>query len=253
MRNSSGNVGVINKEAKVSDYRKGNKNMKRIVSSMLVMSLSLALVSAPGLAHARQDDMANKNVSSLELQDADVREAIRVLFRMVGADYSIDPAVQGLIQLSVKDRPFETVLRAILDQVNATWRREGGIYYITPKRDEALPGLPDVPDVPQASGTTWARIPLNSIDPALLAVLLGADSLPNLASAQPENSTLVSGGMGGGGGFGGGGGGFGGGGGGFGGGGGGFGGGGGGLGGGGGGFGGGGFGGGGGGGGRGAR
>jgi len=151
--------------------------MKRIVSSMLVMSLSLALVSAPGLAHARQDDMANKNVSSLELQDADVREAIRVLFRMVGADYSIDPAVQGLIQLSVKDRPFETVLRAILDQVNvldqvnATWRREGGIYYITPKRDEALPGLPDVPDVPQASGTTWARIPLNSIDPALLAVL----------------------------------------------------------------------------------
>jgi type II secretory pathway component GspD/PulD (secretin) len=76
---------------------------------------------------------------SIEFDQADVREAVRDVFKHVGAAYSLAPEVQGLITLSLRNITFEAVLQDILRQVDATYRVEGGVYQIV-RRESPLPG-----------------------------------------------------------------------------------------------------------------
>lgn len=226
--------------------------MKQTVMALAGLALAGALLTAP-LSTVAQD-VSNQRIPRLELDQADVRDALRILFRSVGANYTIAPEVQGTITVSLTDVPFETALRAVLQQVNATYRVEGGIYVIIPRPAETRPtgtGQTAPPDLNVGQGVYFEVIPLREADPALIIAILSG--VADVGDA-PEISSLIggfggggfSGGSGGGftggggfsggggggfsgGGFGGSGGGFGGGGGGFGGGGGGFGGGGGGR------------------------
>ena len=194
--------------------------MKRHIFATIGALMLVGLIAAPVKSFAQQD-IRNQIVPSLELQDADVRDALKLLFESVGVtNYTIANDVQGRITVKLTNIPFETALRNVLNQVDATWSIEAGIYQI--KKREKPPEVPTGPtggEAPPAS-KVLRKIQINRADPLLIAVLLSGELAFNLT---PELSTLRGagglnggqGGQGGQGGYGGGQGGFGGGGGGF--------------------------------------
>src|SRR5579859_6133493 len=95
-------------------------------SMQLALTATVATLTLGGLParSLAQDGPGNKDVPSLEFNQADVREALRALFKNVGVSYSIAPEVQGTITCDLKHVPFETALQNILSQVDATYRIE---------------------------------------------------------------------------------------------------------------------------------
>lgn len=156
-----------------------------------------------------QGDVRDKIIPSLQMEDGDVRDALKIIFRFAGASYIVAADVQGTVNIDITNQPFETVLRAVLNQVDATWVNEGGIYNII--RKPAVDGGVTAPvtDVNPGAGTQTSKFPrrirISHADPALIIQLMGNPETAN-PYLEPEMSTKVSGG---GGGFGGGGGGFG--------------------------------------------
>ena len=227
-----------------SKRRNRCNTMKKTTKLALGAALGVLMLAGIPSAAFAQNDVSGKNISSLDYESADVREALRALFKNVGVSYTIASDVQGLVTVHLRNVPFETALQQITRQVDATYRIEGGVYQIVKREDQnpnVVVGGND--QVIPASNKVRRQIRIRFADPQFIALLLGPDKGSQDFSLAPEVSTVRNtpqsqglGGGGGGGFGGGGGGGFGGGGGGFGGGGGGFGGGGGGFGGGGGGF-----------------
>jgi len=189
-----------------------NKRMKLAIGAMLAIGM---LAGAP--VRALGQDVGNQIIPTLELDSADVREALRALFKNVGVSYSIAPEVQGTVTVSLRNVTFEVALRNILGQVNATYRVEGGIYQIVQKEEVGpTPGGGTTEPLP-GSGKVIRRLKIRSADPLLIITLLSGSQSTSVA---PEQSTIFNtgggqgqGGQGGGGfgggGFGGGGGGFG--------------------------------------------
>lgn len=160
------------------------------------------LLSAPMKAVA-QTDPSDQVIPSLELDQADVRDALKMLFRTVNLNYTIASDVQGQVTVSLRNVPFETALRNILNQVDATYRREGGVYNIIRREAETVPVTTDQGATFQASEQKpIRRIRINKADPELIRLLLSGDA--SAFNSSPESSTLISGSTGGGnGGFGG--------------------------------------------------
>jgi hypothetical protein len=180
------------------------KKLYILVASALVGSL---LLGAPVRALA-QNDPRDVVIGSLQLDQADIRDALKILFRAAGnISYSIDSNVQGTITCDLKQVPFETALRSILGQVQATYRVEGGIYYIVPKEIDRPTGDSGDVATPVKQENPTRRLHIRHADPALIFTLLSQNFRTD-TTLQPEISTLVGGGFGGGfggGGFGGGG------------------------------------------------
>ena len=175
--------------------------MKLNSKVMLIAALGAVMfVSMPVTAKALtlgaqgggQQDLSNKMVDSLNLQDVDVRDALRALFKYAnGTSYVVQPEVQGTVTISLSNVKFELALRNILDQVKATFRIEGGIYQIIARKEDTgtTPDNPNPQPVPAANNQP-VRIPLNHADPYLVFMLLRG-----MSASQPETSTLISGGM----------------------------------------------------------
>jgi hypothetical protein len=173
-----------------------NKSTKLTVTATLGLAL---LASAPVRAYAQDDDIRNKNVPSLEYQQADVREALQALFKNVGASYSIAPEVQGQVTLSLHNVSFSTALQNILRQVDATYRIETGVWQIV-KREESLQDPIKDPNIVVTPHEVLRRIPVGSADPELIALLLGAKNGGVQSwNLPPEISSLSKGGQRGGG------------------------------------------------------
>ena len=181
---------------------------------------ALALMASPSAAHAQGQDAqapgndpasgseASNQPIKLDLENADLYSALRLLFAQIKANYLLDP---GLRQLSVSAHlsniPFRTALDLLLRSVNSpvplTYKVEGGVYSITEKKtvtDEG--GVVDTPPDPGAQSNllkyrkfygTTGELHYNSF---YIARLLKAQLIPSIV--QDQNS-------GGGGGFGGGG------------------------------------------------
>ncbi|MEI6512389.1 MAG: hypothetical protein WCO51_03840 [bacterium] len=165
----------------------------------LYMTLLISLILFQGMAvksvmAQAPSDIASKPVS-LDLDQADVRAALKLLFGSVGANYSVDPSVQGFITIKLKDIAFEWALRSVLGQVKATFRVEGGIYLVVAKVEETVVPTSTAVDTPVISAPTKIiqRIPIRMADPASIAQLFGGSIIP----VEPS---LNSGGGGGGGG-----------------------------------------------------
>lgn len=176
--------------------------MKLKFAWLALLALMTLLVAAP-LPASAQNDPRDRIVQSLELDQADIRDALKLLFRMVGANYSVASDVQGTVTISLQNVPFETALRAVLNQVDATWRVEGGIYNIIKKPEVAttVPGL----DPTLGAGTAPQqnsvprRIKIRSADPYLILLLISQSTPSADVFLQPELSTYPSGGQNGGG------------------------------------------------------
>ena len=198
--------------------------MKKATLGMIALAFAATLVLAPSMINAQQNDPRNQTIAELKLDNADVRDALKLLFGKVGVSYSVAPDVQGLVTCNLKDVPFETALRNLLNQVNATYRIEGGIYNVIVKPDTSGTQSNPTNETPATEASKPIRkIRLYSADPSLIIAILNNNTNPQSTFPEITLNPLGGGGFGGGGGgFSGGGGGFSGGGGGFSGGGGGF-------------------------------
>ena len=159
----------------------------------LAMSVAFGmflLVAMPSVASA-QEDISQKQIPSLELEQADVREALRALFKNVNVSYSIAPEVQGTVTVSLKNVTFETALQNVLRQVDSTYRVEAGVYEIVKRVDTTAP-------IPGGNGegtgkvttTIIRRIKIRSADPAFIALMLGAKAGNQNYDVAPERSTI---------------------------------------------------------------
>ncbi len=183
-----------------------NKTMKLALSAVI----GLALMGTATQSAFAQRDPGNTIIPSLEYQQADVREALRALFKTVGVSYSIAPEVQGPITVSLKNVTFDVALQDVLRQVNATYRITGGVYEIVPKEDNTGGTTEGTAPqtTPAAANTVIRRIKIQHADPMFIALLIGTDKGSTDFTGFPEMSTLYktgSQGFGGGGGLGGGG------------------------------------------------
>jgi type II secretory pathway component GspD/PulD (secretin) len=89
-----------------------------IVPALLVLGIC---VSAPR-AQAQNEpgsDLATKKVT-LNLENADIRYALKLLFQSVGANYQLDQNVQGSVTVSLTDVAFRTALESIMRSTATT-------------------------------------------------------------------------------------------------------------------------------------
>jgi bla regulator protein BlaR1 len=110
-----------------------------LFGSVALLALGGALTANP--AHAQSgklengpaeqvQDSSQRIIPSVEIQQADVRDALRSLFREVGISYAIAPEVTGKVTASLRNVTFQSALENILRQVDATYRIESGVYSI---------------------------------------------------------------------------------------------------------------------------
>ncbi len=178
-------------------------NFKLAVGAFLAVAF---VAGAPIKAHAQ--DVGQQIIPTLELDSADVREALRALFKNVGVSYSIAPEVQGTVTCSLRNVTFDAALQNILKQVNATYRIEAGIYQIVPKVDQVINDKGDENPGVNLTSTVVRRIKIRSADPEfIIQMLSGSQSTGTTPEMSTLNNTPSGGGFGGGGngGFGGGG------------------------------------------------
>lgn len=155
------------------------------------------LVAMPSLAVA-QEDVSQKTIPSLELDQADVREALRALFKNVNVSYSIAPEVQGTVTVSLKNVTFDLALQNVLRQVDATYRVEGGVFEIVKRADITAPTPGTSEEVTPVKTTIIRRIKIRSADPMFIAMMLGRKGGSQNYQISPEMSTLSKGYSGGG-------------------------------------------------------
>ncbi|MFQ3611723.1 MAG: hypothetical protein SNJ72_09565 [Fimbriimonadales bacterium] len=107
---------------------------KKVIGLWMVSIVLLCSVLA---AQADGQDSSQKRVT-VKYDQADVRFVLKQLFENAGANYSLDPNVQGTVTVSLTDVPFTVALDAILRQLNLTYRLENGVYYILPRQTEVM-------------------------------------------------------------------------------------------------------------------
>lgn len=70
---------------------------------------------------------ASDRTVTLQLENVPVREAIRDIAEQAQIDIAVDPNLRGRVTANLRDVSPQFALRAVLDQVGATWRNEGEV------------------------------------------------------------------------------------------------------------------------------
>jgi len=158
--------------------------MKRFaMGSVTAAMLALSGLMIPNAAMAIQENTPPPTMT-LEFRDAPLRAALEQLFANAKVDYSIDPSVQGYVNLKVTDIPFDNALKLMLrsSTVPLTYSIDNGVYIVKPRvraeiDPEPLPVLPAQADVPQ-SHFHYDTIDLTYADPLDFSSLLKLKLLP---------------------------------------------------------------------------
>lgn len=181
------------RRSKREKQKQGTWSQSRLrKSTLLVLIAGMLIVGGTPVFAARQEDISQKTIPSLELNQADVREAVRALFKNVSISYLVAPEVQGTVTVSLKNVSFETALQNLLRQVDATYRVEGGVYEIV-RRVETVAPTSGPESTPTVRTTIIRRIRIRSADPAFIAAMLGAKAGSQNYSISPEISTIARG------------------------------------------------------------
>ena len=123
-------------------------NRTRFVVLALTVAIGAAGILAMGSRALSQDD---ERLITLDLRDAALDDALRLIFRSTPYSYVLAPGVSGRVTLTLNNVTFSQALRAILDMHKLTYRREAGnVYYITEK-------LPETPAPPPPQEYESAR------------------------------------------------------------------------------------------------
>lgn len=124
----------------------------------LAATLALAIgLSQSGPALAQETANGQMIVQRVDLVDADLQAAVRMLMAQTGAEIVIEASDRpyGRVNLTLEKKPLETVLQMICRAAGASLRNEGGIYIIGPKGSEPAPVA-----APQKPAETTAQAPL---------------------------------------------------------------------------------------------
>ncbi len=117
--------------------------------TMLVLTLALAAGAMVAMSHAAlAQAQAEERPITLELRDLSIDDALKLIFKSTPYSYVLASNVTGRITLTLNNVTFTQALRAILDIQNLTYRREGNIYYITPKTEATTTQTPVIQEVP---------------------------------------------------------------------------------------------------------
>jgi hypothetical protein len=204
MNFSSKTMYNANRNELKNDTSNKQRSKMKIQFRQLMVTLALAITACGAVTISpAQDDILNKQLDSVEFQNADLREALKSIFNQVGANYSIPPTIQGTVTASFKKARFETVLQNLLQQVNATYRYDAGVFMIV-LREETAPPVDgtDTGEAPKAKTAKIIRkVYIRSADPMLIAMLLGGNGGSQNYFASPEplaQMGMMGGGMGGG-------------------------------------------------------
>ncbi len=126
------------------------RRVRALRSAALLLGLALAAGSAPSFAQGDSGSHAASVLArkvTLNVDGADLRAALKMLFNSVRADYVLDPEVEGRITASLTDIPFrialDTVLRAAEADPPLTYRIEEEVFHVVRK--------PDPPPVPASA------------------------------------------------------------------------------------------------------
>ncbi len=108
----------------------GSTRTYTLLVALALLALALSCLSAPVWA---QGQTTEERAISLDLRDAPIEDALRIIFRDTPYSFTLEPGVSGRITLSLNDVPFSRALRAILDMNNPklTYRKEENVYVIT--------------------------------------------------------------------------------------------------------------------------
>jgi type II secretory pathway component GspD/PulD (secretin) len=169
--------------------------MKKNVKFALGAVLGMAILGTASVASAQTPPYMQSNVSSMEYNQADVREALHALFKTVpgGASFTIASDVQGTITLSLKNVSFETALQNITRQVDATYHIEGGVVNIIHRIETVASNPQPVSDIfVDSNQKVIRRLKIRSADPMLIAILLSAKTGSTNMSLIPERTTITN-------------------------------------------------------------
>jgi type II secretory pathway component HofQ len=141
----------------------------------------LVLVAGTGSPGYSQQGGGESPRITLNLESASIADALKLLFRSVGYNYTLDESVVGgYVTVSLKDVTFETALRTILRSANPplTYRVDGGVYIITPRVEtyETTTAETTVEEQPQPQVRT-EKITLQHLDSLAIAQLLGGTAI----------------------------------------------------------------------------
>jgi type II secretory pathway component GspD/PulD (secretin) len=105
----------------------------------------LLLIVPFGVARQREDPLGDandpvisitrRNVGEInkfdvDIVDGDIREVLPKLFRRQGQSYFVSSSVRGKVTAHLKNVGFELALQSVVRQVGATYRADGGAYYV---------------------------------------------------------------------------------------------------------------------------
>ena len=174
--------------------------LTRIANTALMMSALFVALPIGALAQQPAQPAPGQDVNSkrvtLNLDNADIRYALKLLFQSAGASYTLDVGVQGRVTASLNDVSFrtalESLLRGVQSQAPLTVRIENGVYNVAPKQeDRTLAGdPPTIPEPPARQQTRIAKIQINYADPEDITTALGGTML------ESRFARLASGGLG---------------------------------------------------------
>src|SRR5690349_7332732 len=124
--------------------------MRRLCSSFLLVALLAAGVTAA------PETGAPERKISVEIRDARLREAIRLIFQGSGLQYGVDAGVPDIpVSLNIRDIGVIPALRLLLKQASTvapgiTFSRQGGVYLIHMRRPEEGAEEPEEPPAPRS-------------------------------------------------------------------------------------------------------
>ena len=161
--------------------------MKLAIAGLAFVGLAATLCQSPALAQSNEspsNGVADKKVS-INLENADVRYALKQLFQSVGVNYTLEGGVQGQATVSLTDVSFklalESILRASSTIAPLTYRVSEGVYYVTVKKEQAatVEHAVATPDEPKKEKSKVVSIHLNFADVEDIVRALGGTVIQN--------------------------------------------------------------------------
>ena len=109
-------------------------NRSRVVLMLLLLVVAMTGALAMRAVFAQEEE----NRISLDMKDASLEDALRLIFRPPYS-FTLEPGVTGRVTVSLHDVTFSQALRAVLDMNQLTYRKEPNNVYVIARREEVTP------------------------------------------------------------------------------------------------------------------
>jgi hypothetical protein len=183
----------------------GKKRTQVVCAALGVMVVMACLIALSAQTWAQGTAAEDEHRITLDLRDANIEDALRMIFRDTPYSFTIEPGVTGRVTLSLNEVPFSRALRAILDINNPklTYRKEAGDLYVITQQVVAPTPVETQPTIEQPAAEQmvyWigpgGRYELQYLDCRDVAVWFGG----YIIGGTPQYPFPMTGGGGGGGG-----------------------------------------------------